>query len=242
MYPGGKAGAGVYQQIINQMPPHDIYVEGFLGGGSIMKIKKPARLANIAIDSDDRAIKGFGNHPNIQNYHGVVGCSLAWMEDIEKNLFSILKVRGLGIDEAYRQDIMIYLDPPYLLETRRSQRRIYRYELTEDDHRRLLDVITRLKCMVMISGYASKLYDDALTGSGWRRVAFQAQTRAGLAWEILWMNYPEPTELHDYSHVGRNYRERERIKRLIKRWQGRISKMDMLQRAALMQALESRRL
>lgn len=32
-YKGGKAGAGVYQQIINQIPPHDVYIEPFLGGG-----------------------------------------------------------------------------------------------------------------------------------------------------------------------------------------------------------------
>lgn len=237
VYPGGKSGAGVYQQIINQMPPHQIYVEGFLGGGSIMRIKRPARLANIAIDSDDRVIKAFGEHPNIYNYHGLVGCALAWMEDIEHNLFSMLGVRGIGIDKLYKQDVMIYLDPPYLLETRRSQRRIYRYELEESDHRRLLEIITGLECNIMLSGYASDLYDNALTN--WRRVTFKSQTRVGVAWEVLWMNYPEPTELHDYSHVGSDYRERERIKRLIKRWQARIAKMDMIQRAALMQALDS---
>lgn len=31
-YPGGKSGAGVYQAIINQLPPHSTYVELFLGG------------------------------------------------------------------------------------------------------------------------------------------------------------------------------------------------------------------
>jgi DNA adenine methylase len=32
-YPGGKSGAGVYQTIINLMPPHTVYIEPFLGGG-----------------------------------------------------------------------------------------------------------------------------------------------------------------------------------------------------------------
>jgi site-specific DNA-adenine methylase len=41
-YPGGKNGSGVYQQIINQIPPHEIYVEPFLGGGAILRMKKPA--------------------------------------------------------------------------------------------------------------------------------------------------------------------------------------------------------
>jgi site-specific DNA-adenine methylase len=32
-YPGGKGGAGVYQTIINNIPPHDTYIETHLGGG-----------------------------------------------------------------------------------------------------------------------------------------------------------------------------------------------------------------
>lgn len=235
MYPGGKAGAGVYQQIINQMPPHEAYVEGFLGGGSIMHIKKPARV-NIAIEKDAAVLNRYA-----------WGYPMSTFERINDDALEVLpnimwRVKKLAGEFIHSHQVMVYLDPPYLIDTRRPQRRIYRYELSEDDHRRLLDIITQLDCKVMISGYASKLYDDALTAYGWRRVAFQAQTRAGLAWEILWMNYPEPIELHDYTHVGSNYRERERIKRLIKRWQGRISKMDMLQRAALMQALENDRM
>ena len=41
-YPGGKNGAGVYQAIINQMPPHQTYIEGFLGSGAVLRMKKPA--------------------------------------------------------------------------------------------------------------------------------------------------------------------------------------------------------
>jgi DNA adenine methylase len=48
-YPGGKNGAGVYQTIINLMPPHQVYIEPFLGGGAIMRLKRPAQL-NIGID------------------------------------------------------------------------------------------------------------------------------------------------------------------------------------------------
>jgi len=54
-YPGGKNGSGVYQKIINQMPPHKIYVEPFLGGGAVMRYKRPAGT-NIGIDKDPEAI------------------------------------------------------------------------------------------------------------------------------------------------------------------------------------------
>ena len=36
-YPGGKNGAGVYQTLINLIPPHDTYIETYLGGGAIMR-------------------------------------------------------------------------------------------------------------------------------------------------------------------------------------------------------------
>src|ERR1051326_8012454 len=50
-YFGGKGGDGVFQTIINHMPPHKIYIETFLGGGSIMLHKRPAEV-NIGIEVD----------------------------------------------------------------------------------------------------------------------------------------------------------------------------------------------
>ena len=50
-YLGAKGGSGVYQTIINLMPPHKVYVEAFLGTGTIMKKKAPAEF-NIGIDKN----------------------------------------------------------------------------------------------------------------------------------------------------------------------------------------------
>src|SRR5919198_2325026 len=54
-YPGGKNAPGVYQTIINHMPPHEVYIEPFLGSGAILRLKRPARV-NIGIDADPQAI------------------------------------------------------------------------------------------------------------------------------------------------------------------------------------------
>lgn len=44
-YPGGKAGQGVYQRLINEIPPHDVYAAVCAGYDAIGRIKLPARLS-----------------------------------------------------------------------------------------------------------------------------------------------------------------------------------------------------
>jgi hypothetical protein len=90
--------------------------------------------------------------------------------------------------------------------------------------------------MVMISGYYSDLYAQTL--EGWRTVQYTSQTRSGrTAIEWVWLNFPPPLELHDYRYLGRDFRERERIKRKIKRWKSRLSKMPDLERHAMLAAI-----
>jgi hypothetical protein len=59
-----------------------------------------------------------------------------------------------------------------------------------------------------------------------------------VATEYVWFNYPEPVQLHDYSFLGSNFRERERIKRKKQRWVDRLKSMPMLERQALLNAIE----
>ena len=62
---------------------------------------------------------------------------------------------------------LFYLDPPYLHETRAATEAYGRFEMTEADHRRLLDLLRVVKGKVVLSGDPSALYDRAL--AGWTR-------------------------------------------------------------------------
>jgi len=225
-YPGGKASDGIYHKIINQIPPHKTYIEAFLGGGAILLHKKPADCS-IGIDSDVNVIENWQRSGisinGVPLEGGVPGCTYK-----KGDAISFLK------SYKWRGGEFVYCDPPYLMSTRRSKRPIYRHELaTEQEHEKLLDVLLSLPCMVAISGYWSSLYASRL--QGWRSISFQAGTRAGTsATEWLWMNYPEPLELHDYRYIGENFREREKINRQRKRWQARLLRMSSVQRYALM--------
>ncbi len=215
-YPGGKNGEGMTQWIINQIPPHDVYIEPFAGSAAVMRLKRPAR-SNIAIDVD-----------------------AAVVADLQ-SLFMALSAVSVICDDAishlqkkrYGTAAFIYADPPYLRETRKGQRRIYRHEFwTQEEHRRLLEILIKQDAMVMISGYRSSLYDAML--DRWRRVDRVVTVRGGgKATECLWMNYPEPVALHDYRFLGDNFRERERLKRIRHRWRERLQRMPLLERLAL---------
>jgi hypothetical protein len=222
-YPGGKNGAGTFQRIICQIPPHGVYVEGFLGSGAIMRLKRPA-VSSIGIDADRDVLLSAqiwaGTVPGLQLRHAD---AIRWLAS-----------------HTLTPDTFVYLDPPYLINTRRSKRLLYRCELTEEDHVRLLAVIRGLRCMVAISGYWSEMYAEAL--KDWRTISFNVRTRGGThAREWLWMNYPEPVELHDYSHLGQGFRERERIKRKKGRWTRRLEAMPALERHALLAAIDEMR-
>jgi len=51
-YNGGKNGSGVYQALINLIPPHDVFVTGFAGYCGVLANKAPA-ATNIIIDLDN---------------------------------------------------------------------------------------------------------------------------------------------------------------------------------------------
>ncbi|MCL0039873.1 hypothetical protein M1N02_00190, partial [Thermodesulfovibrionales bacterium] len=63
-YPGGKGRYGIYQKIINLMPPHEVYIETHLGGGGVMRNKRPA-TRNIGIELDPKTIQLWNNYNGI---------------------------------------------------------------------------------------------------------------------------------------------------------------------------------
>ena len=89
-------------------------------------------------------------------------------------------------------NVLIYADPPYLLQTR--DRRQYKHEMTDADHAELLEVLKAHKGPVILSGYDSKTYNDAL--KNWARDEAAALTQtAARRREVIWMNFDPPTQL-----------------------------------------------
>lgn len=90
-------------------------------------------------------------------------------------------------------DTLHYVDPPYLPETRAGgdpnevRWRMYRHELTRENHAALLEALSALAGMVVLSGYPDPLYDARL--ADWRRVQTLAYADgARERTEVLWLN------------------------------------------------------
>ena len=211
-YFGSKATFGLCQPIIAMMPPHHTYLETHLGGGAIMKRKPPA-LENIGIDIDPKPLSGFecGYPVRLVN-----GCAHEFLRDYE-----------------FKGDELVYSDPPYLMHTRTSGRR-YRHDYEERDHVELLERLKTLPCPVILSGYASALYDELLTG--WNTTELQVMNQAGVRTEKLWFNY-DIDRFHWASYAGKNFTDRQRIKRKAERWGRNYRAMPGAERLAVLAAI-----
>ena len=233
-YPGGKGGSGVYQTIINLIPPHDVYIETHLGGGSILKHKRPATI-NIGIDIDPEVTSAWEAAPISINGVNGSGTASTKLVSGDEDLIIINTDATRWLKEyQFQGNEFIYVDPPYLMETRKGGK-LYDCEMTDEQHIELLSVLDAIPTNIMISGYWSSLYSKMLTG--WNTVSFEAQTRQGPATEWLWFNYPAPKVLHDYSYLGNDFRERERIKKKRDRWVSRLLRTPDLERNAILTAL-----
>ncbi|TNE80856.1 MAG: DNA adenine methylase [Bacteroidetes bacterium] len=224
-YPGGKEAPGVYQTIINQIPPHVNYIEGFVGNGSVLRHKKPAQGLNLGIDISRNVIGGWLdlNYPDFEFQLG------SWFQFVTSQSFK----KHLNHKETF-----MFLDPPYRFSSRKSGSKIYEHELTDSDHDYFLELVKQLDCKIAITHYPDSVYEREL--SDWRCIEFTSQTRQGKATELLFMNYDSPVALHDYSHLGADYREREKIRKKINRWLASLDRMPKKESLAIISAINER--
>ncbi len=216
-YLGSKAASGAYQAIIASMPPHDTYIETHLGSGAIMKQKPPASRS-IGIDIDSQVIEAFDTMAGVELHQGD----------------AVAFLRQFNYETAGR--VLIYSDPPYLHSTRTSHHR-YNHEYSEENHISLLLHLRKLSksgVAVMVSGYPSDLYDELLPD--WRTLEFQVMTRGGVRTEKLWLSF-EADAAHWTTYAGKNFTDRQRIKRKAQSWAKKYRTLPPAERIAILAAL-----
>jgi len=141
---------------------------------------------------------------------GMAGRASWWLSAIEQLPEIHTRLQRVQIEhndfrkviKAYdTPETFFYLDPPYVHLTRSSSR--YQHELSDADHKDLIELLKNIKGKVLLSGYDNPLYEDL----GWHKKQWQTvchaagKTRAAKIQgkgsakkmqprtECVWMNY-----------------------------------------------------
>ena len=129
-----------------------------------------------------------------------------WLGNIEENLTSAIErlkevqIENLDILELIKkydkEDTLFYLDPPYIQDTRK-QKKSYDCEMTNEQHKELVDVLINVKGKVILSGYDHPIYNKLLE-NGWSKVVLGEYAKRSeknnegelsKGKEFVWVNY-----------------------------------------------------
>lgn len=119
------------------------------------------------------------------------------MESLARRLHAVSLENRPALDlikdyGAFEQ-VLIYVDPPYLGTTRNSTN--YRHEMQgQEDHESLAVALRTCRAAVVLSGYRSPLYAELY--HGWHLSSIATGSGQGSVWkdrdEVLWSNRPFP--------------------------------------------------
>lgn len=146
---------------------------------------------------------GYGFRTNGQRVgwkHDVQGrerayASREWTDLPDRIIWAAERLRGVQIENRPAAglmkrfnypDVLVYLDPPYMLGTRHGKQ--YRYELDDAGHEELICTAKKHSGPVLVSGYDSELYNREL--KDWYRAEKTTYSQVcSRKKEVLWMNF-----------------------------------------------------
>lgn len=201
-YFGGKESPGTYQTIINEIRPCNTFISLFLGHCAIVRnLELPEKVIGIELSKT--------------TYQAWKKEQFDWIELINTDALDYLRKLISIVISNPNHKYCIYADPPYRLSSRKSSKKVYECEMTDEQHIEFLKLILKLNKFnnvdILISHYPDDLYRKML--SSWRMIEFESTTRQGKATENLYMNYNNPEGLlQDYQFVGANKDERYNLK------------------------------
>lgn len=177
-YPGAKNRLANW--IVDHIPEHKVYCEPFFGSGAVF-FNKEICYNEILNDLDDEVYNFFKVLRNNGEQHTLEKAIERLKNAQIENKDALELIESLNGKQTF-----IYIDPPYLLETRKKY--LYEYEMADDEHIKLLEMIKEKRCKIMISGYENELYETYL--KGWRKTKKKTHAECSVSrTETLWMNY-----------------------------------------------------
>ena len=170
-----------------------VYEESYQKGGS--KLDRAWRFCiKLNMSHGYRCNKKTGWKNDVQGRERAYAVQV-WNKTPEIVIQAAERLRCVQIENRPALDIIkrfdnpkciIYCDPPYLLETRKGKQ--YDNEMSNKEHEELLHMLIKSKSKIILSGYDSAMYNDAL--KEWRREEKSNMTQSlRIRQEVIWMNF-----------------------------------------------------
>ena len=160
------------------------------------------------------ASSGRWAHCLLTSRAGMAGAVSRWLgaiEDLPAIAQRLLRVQiehdtAINVIKRYDSpETLFYCDPPYP-HASRGDSTAYKYEMTDDEHRELAEVLRNVQGKVALSSYHSPLMDELY--SDWNYVEAPSRTIHSTKQqrtEVLWINYPlEETEAWQSQHLQKS--------------------------------------
>ncbi|HOA84146.1 MAG TPA: DNA adenine methylase [Thermodesulfovibrio thiophilus] len=122
---------------------------------------------------------------------------LFWARDRLKDVFVECKDWKKVVLQHDDKETLIYLDPPYVHNTRKSTNN-YTHEMDNEQHEELIDTILTLKSKVILSGYTNEIYEKLekygcqridIETTCWSINTTQFEGKKDTRVESIWINY-----------------------------------------------------
>jgi len=149
-----------------------------------------------------KASNGRWAHCKLTSRAGMAGAVSRWLGSVEslpeiaERLLRVQIENAPAIDVIKRYDskeTLFYCDPPYPHESR-GDKNAYAYEMTDDEHRELSDVLHSVEGKVALSSYHCDLMDELY--QDWKYIDApekKCHSVKKFRTEVLWINY-DPIE------------------------------------------------
>ena len=214
-YTGQKKINGVYQAIINEIPICSDFYEVFCGSAQLSKILLSICPAvNFHVNDIDPAVIDKLNFTSAvcTNQH-----FLDFISSIDHN--------------AYDRSVL-FLDPPYQHCSRVGNEKLYKFEMSDQDHMILFDYVASSRLKIILIHPKDCIYDKLLS-LGWRYKEIKIRYHRKTSIERIYCNYEVPTRLLTYRFLGENFTQRQRILRKCNRFAQKLLLLPELERNAI---------
>lgn len=218
-YVGNKDFSNVIHFLINRLPKSKRYFSLFFGGGGLENSVYTADANFICSDKNTECKKFQTSSAMIEFFD--------YRYLIEQNVFT--------------SEDFIFADPPYMFSTRSTGKKYYKYEFSTQDHIEFLNYMISLPCKIMITHPECDLYNEYL--KNWNKEDLNYMSRNGWFKDTVWTNYnTSDIELLNYDCLGKDFTDRQRIKRQRNNIVNKFKKLDNHIRLAIIKELKENQL